>query len=168
MKKLIIAAVAVAFGLTASAASYSWKAYNDWFSPDGNDDLAGIVYLFDGSQYAISAVTADVSGSLSNALGSQALDYGAFDVTGSGLTDNGADMAYMFALVLNTAGDGYWVSGMQDLAITDAIKGGFPASFNFGDVENISFSPIGNVPEPTSGLLLLLGMAGLALKRKRA
>lgn len=25
-----------------------------------------------------------------------------------------------------------------------------------------------NVPEPTSGLLLLLGMAGLALKRKRA
>ncbi|MBR4616199.1 MAG: PEP-CTERM sorting domain-containing protein [Kiritimatiellae bacterium] len=24
------------------------------------------------------------------------------------------------------------------------------------------------VPEPTSGLLLLLGMAGLALKRKRA
>ena len=25
-----------------------------------------------------------------------------------------------------------------------------------------------NVPEPTSGLLMLLGMAGLALKRKRA
>ena len=25
-----------------------------------------------------------------------------------------------------------------------------------------------NVPEPTSGLLMLLGMAGLALRRKRA
>lgn len=31
-----------------------------------------------------------------------------------------------------------------------------------------SWAAIADVPEPTSGLLLLLGMAGLALKRKRA
>ena len=30
------------------------------------------------------------------------------------------------------------------------------------------YTVTGAVPEPTSGLLLLLGMAGLALKRKRA
>ena len=33
---------------------------------------------------------------------------------------------------------------------------------------NAGWYVVGAVPEPTSGLLLLLGMAGLALKRKRA
>ena len=36
-----------------------------------------------------------------------------------------------------------------------------------GDYSNPGWYAV-NVPEPTSGLLLLLGMAGLALKRKRA
>ncbi len=172
MKKLIIAAFAAALGITASAATYNWKATNDWFSPDGSDDLAGTVSTFDGTAYTISAVTADVTGNLSNALGSQALGYGMFDVSGAGLTDDGADTAHMFAIVVNDAGDGYWASSMQDLAITDAIKGGFPAQVNFGDIENISFTDIGggggDVPEPTSGLLLLIGVAGLALRRKQA
>ncbi|MBR3924234.1 MAG: PEP-CTERM sorting domain-containing protein [Kiritimatiellae bacterium] len=169
MKKLIIAAFAVAFGMAASAATYNWKASNDWFSPDGSDDLAGTVYIFDGSQFTISAITDNLTGSLSNALGSQALSYGMFDVSGSGLTDDDASTAFahMFAVVVNDAGDAYWVSEMQDLEITDAIKGGATAQFAFGDVENIAFTPMA-VPEPTSGLLLLLGFAGLALRRRRA
>lgn len=36
------------------------------------------------------------------------------------------------------------------------------------DINNWSSVAAQSVPEPTSGLLLLLGMAGLALKRKRA
>ena len=168
MKKLIVAAFAVAFSVAASAATYNWSASNDWYSPDGNDDLAGTVYIFDGSLYAISDVTSALTASLSNAMGSQALDYGAFDISGSGLTDDGSDVAHMFAVVVNDAGDGYWASTMQDLAISDAHKGGATAAVNFGDIENISFTPIGDVPEPTSGLLLLLGVAGLALRRRRA
>ena len=174
MKKLIIAAFAASFGLAASAATYNWKAYNDWFSQDGNDDLAGTVYIFDGSLYAISDVTSALTASLSNAMDSQALTYGMFDVSGSGLTDDGSDVAHMFAIVVNDAGDGYWVSTMQDLPISDAHKGGATAAVNFGDIENISFTPISgggggsSIPEPTSGLLLLLGVAGLALRRKQA
>ena len=38
----------------------------------------------------------------------------------------------------------------------------------YSDPASQGYTPAGNVPEPTSGLLLLLGMAGLALKRKRA
>ncbi len=37
-----------------------------------------------------------------------------------------------------------------------------------GTEENVWWTNVTSVPEPTSGLLLLLGMAGLALKRKRA
>ena len=155
-------------GIVASAASYNWKASNDWYSPDGNDDLSGTAYIFDGSIYGISAVIDGLSGgSLGNALQNQALSYGAFDMNGTGLTDDGADAAHMFVVVVNDAGDGYWASTMQDIAINDAIKGGATASFAFGSVENVSFTAM-PTPEPTSGLLLLLGMAGLALKRKRA
>ena len=38
----------------------------------------------------------------------------------------------------------------------------------YADPANQGYSPSGNVPEPTSGLLLLLGVAGLALRRKQA
>ena len=169
MKKLIVAAFAVAFSVAASAATYNWKASNDWYSPDGSDDLAGTVYVFDGSLYAISDVTSALTASLSNAMDSQALDYGTFFFTGgTGLTDDGSDTAHMFAVVINNTGDGYWVSDMQNITINDAIKGGAAASFAFADVENISFTAIGDVPEPTSGMLLLLGVAGLALRRRRA
>ena len=42
-------------------------------------------------------------------------------------------------------------------------------SFVFGNQSsNLSNNNFVVAPEPTSGLLLLLGMAGLALKRKRA
>lgn len=37
-----------------------------------------------------------------------------------------------------------------------------------GEIEASNWSTMSAVPEPTSGLLLLLGMAGLALRRKRA
>lgn len=42
-------------------------------------------------------------------------------------------------------------------------------TFNFGSQANNTWYAIGTaIPEPTSGLLLVLGMATLALKRKRA
>ena len=41
------------------------------------------------------------------------------------------------------------------------------ASFMFGSQASQTWYAVA-VPEPTSGLLMLLGMAGLALRRKRA
>jgi len=54
------------------------------------------------------------------------------------------------------------------------VKAGF-ASGTYKDTTGLQFSNLGTqqanwtaVPEPTSGLLMLLGMAGLALRRRRA
>ncbi len=41
-------------------------------------------------------------------------------------------------------------------------------SINIGSQSSATWYAVGSVPEPTSGLLMLLGVAGLALKRKRA
>jgi hypothetical protein len=41
-------------------------------------------------------------------------------------------------------------------------------SMTFGTQTSNTWNEMAAVPEPTSGLLLLLGVAGLALRRKRA
>ena len=37
----------------------------------------------------------------------------------------------------------------------------------YGSQANATWMPISNIPEPTSGLLMLVGLAGLALRRRR-
>ena len=60
----------------------------------------------------------------------------------------------------------YTVSGMSAADPADTWSG---ATFTFAEGTSTAKTYFTtSVPEPTSGLLLLLGMAGLALKRKRA
>ena len=174
MKKLIVATGIVLSVMCASAASYSWKAYNDYFADTSDADLAGKVYLFDANAYALATVTAGLESSglsaLSGSLGSADLSGAAFTLTGTGLGSNAADtIASMYAIVISTDEKNYWAAPTVDVTLNDAIRGGGIASFNFGAVDGVAWTgEVAAVPEPTSGLLLLLGMAGLALKRKRA
>ena len=185
MKKLLIAAAAVMFGIAANAATYNWTVRSGWVSPDDDAPLEGAtLYAFDANAYssatllaALDAATDGGAAALAHALGSGTVnDEGEVAVGGSGLTDNGGSPAYasMYGLLVN--GDGYYlVSGMSDVEITSAIAAGAEALFNAQDIitgDPSSWSKIGggggDVPEPTSGMLLLLGMAGLALRRRRA
>ncbi len=48
------------------------------------------------------------------------------------------------------------------------LSSGGAQTLAFGTMRNVAWTAISNVPEPTSGLLALLGFAGLALRRRRA
>ena len=98
--------------------------------------------------------------------------YGAIGGTISGLSaaDNGS---YYGIVVWDGVVDGFYgkasgvVSGIVDAPPTDGTTIAFDnTGLGYGaTLATIQTEP---VPEPTSGLLMLLGMAGLALRRRRA
>ncbi len=179
MKKLVVAFVAVCAGFCASAASFNWSAANDAFSPDGENPLEGTAYFFDAGSYAVATVSASLASTgkdvLANALGNKVLADGALTgFAGTGFDYDGTAPTSLagYLVVLSTDEKNYWTSAEVVVTVTDAIKGGAEAVFNFGEVLDVSWTgAVGGgtaVPEPTSGLLLLVGGALLTLKRKRA
>jgi hypothetical protein len=185
MKKLMVALATVVVGLAVNAATVSWQAKSGWVSPDDDAALEGATfYLFDATAYTIATFTSDMGAgadAFSNALGSGTVtDEGEVVFSGSGLTyanDGSKDLAKAYGVILANDGSAdyyYMVGEGTPVEVTSAIIAGAKAVFDFGDVVTGAVGGAGwtsassSVPEPTSGLLLLLGMAGLALKRKHA
>ena len=179
MKKVLIAVGVLVFAVTSQAATYSWRASMDWASPDGNDDLVATAYVFDANAYAYATISAALAGGdtsvLNNALGSSALGGGAFTLQGTGLTDDGGTPPYasMYTVLLANEGgqDYFYHFDYANVKVTDAVVAGGAVFSMSSDVITGAVGGAGwtaAAPEPTSGLLLLFGMAGLALKRKRA
>lgn len=90
-------------------------------------------------------------------------------------TIEGASGDYYYVLV-NTANDDAWEYSATAKAMSSRDPQASVVDTNFNTPSYTSWSAQswskvgggGDVPEPTSGLLLLLGMAGLALRRKQA
>ena len=189
MKKLIVGiAIAVATAMT-QAAQFSWKTanYNHLTDDKGTEITTadGFTSLLAGG----SIVAVLVDGTTYTDLATSS-----FRATGAATTKQGIYGSYTFNTATSTLKDGdvinimfkdadgkyswlvdgdgndivasYTVSGLD----TFDPKNSWSASYTFGTA-GTSASPktfTTAAPEPTSGLLLLLGMAGLALKRKRA
>lgn len=179
MKKIIIAAIAIAIGVVAQAANVNWNSGTLYLpNPDGTwsttkatTTTAGawslVVAFYDakGDAFAAGGALSDDSISALNALNGTASGFEA-----------GKDY-YMSAILTYTTDDYTFTKEFDKVAFTAKSTGATAANMQVDTVlasKMIDTSaPLGwtitsNVPEPTSGLLMLLGMAGLALRRRRA
>ena len=182
MKKLIMLVSAAMLRCAVSAASFTWGFYSsDIMDSTGNYLEGGTAFLYLGTVTA-SAAAFDTSAATYITLSGQTSDYnfGSFDGSNPATSDliPSTDAGQAYTLILLEKSDtatlaGYngkyilatGVSGQDVDPMTSATWAKF---INTTAYTGSAWQTMSNVPEPTSGLLILLGMAGLMLKRKRA
>ena len=197
MKKLLIAAAAVAVAIASQAATFNWKTDSKAYSIATATIDAGLV---DGTHYA--AATSSNGNSMYNQITSYAATW-AYEIvftgtsgsdTISGTLESG-DFASRLIVKKSLSSDlivqtdpvtpvNYSIvitgtikdnDGATWTLTSDAISGTWDVP-SLGDINLTTAGPTGwtvagtapVIPEPTTGLLVLLGVAGLALRRRRA
>ncbi len=173
MKKLLtLMGAALAVGCV-HAASVSWNSglFSEGFvGPDGNSLARSTAYTMVVSFYADAAGT-DL---LTTSTVTSAKPNGAYNTsTGDSYAFANGSTYYVSAIIKANDGTASWEAALSSFTLGDT--GDATLNFTSGagfDVAGQKWSDAGwqtqGVPEPTSGLLMLLGVAGLALRRKRA
>ena len=180
MKKLMFILAAVAMAATVQAATVSWTCTNVKDSTGGA--ISGIAYFVNAatlSQGDLSALSgADAFNTALSGMYSwtpaTAGKYTEADGVANatlGLADATASQAYLVIFDTATITDAskYYMTEVKSF---DTLSGTFDQQVKWGSQSTPSQAAGAwtsvSVPEPTSGLLLLVGMAGLALRRRRA
>lgn len=186
MKKLMILAVVAFVAVATQAASLKWGGRNIYVpvAADVKVDQTGIV-ASSGTKFAADALTValywvnssgghESIGSFATTadgvIGAQTLaDSTSAALYSAMLDDQGASWKpeYYFTATYTTADGTYTYSGTATatIAIGELANKAITTTANFSTAGSWNYTA---APEPTSGLLMLLGMAGLALRRKRA
>ena len=162
MKKVLIFAALVVAGVAANAASFKWSGANIYGS-DGTK-WTGEVAIY---AYATTATAADAVQVTSTSItsGALALTY-EWDAASVGTT-------YNFYMVIEDGDKLFDSSASTPVVLKQgAAQVSGTTTVAFGNMTTATLTNASSswqsVPEPTSGLLMLLGMAGFALRRKRA
>ena len=169
MKKIMIMLGAVAAAISIQAASVDWR-------------VAGTAATDGYSVYLLTELASSYESA--SALASAAVASGTIAKSGRDYTAGGT--AASAAITKDSMKEAYWVivasgdsvtsynyvkADMSAMVYDPDNQESSPGMFNSVSAANMLAGTSANfqsVPEPTSGLLMLLGMAGLALKRKRA
>ena len=171
MKKILILMSAIAVAVGVQAANVKWQI-TGVSDPYNTGNM--LVYAFVGD------VTSSANTALSSTTGSDWSDFlgtsvGKINTRGkaSGDTEGFSKSGnqYLTFVLVDTAveeNNKWYVISAQD--VTSYVYEGTetPSTFSTSLASTASTGTFTSVPEPTSGLLMLLGMAGLALRRRRA
>ena len=190
MKKLIIASIAAVVGLAVNAATVDWQVQITGGSSSGAYN-GYTAYLVNASAWDAATISAATFSDSSIVLDSTTFNAGSgkssktyTTLKSDGTTAGTRSVALSDTIVSSTGTlDVYYVllntnkDPNEYYTIADTLSGrlesgseslGTHTITSNSTLTSASWTQVGAVPEPTSGLLMLLGMAGLALRRKRA
>ena len=192
MKKLIVAAAVVCAAAMSQAATFSWQSAAQVYGPT----VANLTTETSGS-YGVGTATGDrmkaettnngvtwnyvmilTSGSDSETLTGTVTDYKSNKINQNVTTttidipsdDSTKNIAWDIVITGTMTQDGKtWTYESDHITGNGDFTSLSERKFTTGGPTGWTITaPTSPVPEPTSGLLMLLGVAGLALKRKRA
>ena len=176
MKKLMIVLCAALMASVASAATVLWSASETFADSEGaafSDTRNIAAYLFDAASVTQSDLFDSWKGGAADVSGAKVTStwYDAYeqDVTAA-IGDSGTKSLFWAVIndkdlfISSAISQEVSAIGLTQYVWSDESANVFKGATSFGGAGWYT----GAVPEPTSGLLLLLGMAGLALRRKRA
>ena len=165
MKKLIVGLFAAAFALGAHAAAVNWDYYGYYEDINGTP-LEGNVSIFldDVLLQAMDIVDGEATGNFD-------IDVGTLKAVAeiTNFSDGAGKLEYTYVISsIPLPGDPDASTSIANLngMVNDAVVVNNTIDLTLSAADN-GFAPEA-VPEPTTGLLVLLGVAGLALRRRRA
>ena len=193
MKKLMIAAAIVCAAAISQAATIDWglTAKNTIKTATGADGAGINVYLFDSAAATWATTLAGLKDGTINAdnitgylgtgtTGTSGASLGKAASLTATVANPGVEFSKLVFVAFDKvtadsgdikAGDYFYLSGTKTGKSYDGspdYPSGVKASWTSTDYAQSNWTKVESVPEPTSGLLLVLGIAGLALRRRRA